>query len=143
MKYTIANMSKNPPPPFPVSRTCALLTTSSDDGSDRGDHETSPPHLNDNNGQVQETETETGKNMPTLPRSSSPPAAARPLRYWVRRIHLFLLSIRELKAVPNRGDDCLERVMLETSPRRYRGRGRSRSPSCPPAGARRPSCSPP
>ncbi|CAN0016246.1 unnamed protein product [Hapterophycus canaliculatus] len=49
------------------------------------------------------------------------PGSPRPLRYWAVRIHRFLLSVRELKAVPERDADVLEATMYEA--RRGSGKG--------------------
>ena len=46
----------------------------------------------------------------------TPPAsAARPLRYWAQRLHLFLLSVRELQSVPERTDSSLEKALSGSS----------------------------
>ncbi|CAN0108597.1 unnamed protein product [Scytosiphon promiscuus] len=58
------------------------------------------------------------------------PGSPRPLRYWGRRIHRFVLSVRELRAVPERDLAILEAIMSEE--RRGGGRrGRPLSPSPP------------
>lgn len=40
---------------------------------------------------------------------------SRPLRYWARRIRKFLLSLSELRAVPQRDEEALETLLLMSS----------------------------
>lgn len=73
-----------------------------------------------------------------LKSSSSPvvsPGSPRPLRYWARRIHRFLLSIRELRTVPERDTESLEKYLFEI--RRAEGKRGGRSPSSSPLRFRR------
>ncbi|CAM9614555.1 unnamed protein product [Pylaiella littoralis] len=66
------------------------------------------------------------------PRPVGSPGSPRPLRYWARRIHQFLLSVRELRAVPERDPNRLEELMSEI--RRGRGGRGKRSSLSPPLG---------
>ncbi|CAN0350832.1 unnamed protein product [Ectocarpus sp. 12 AP-2014] len=96
----------------------AELLRASDDGSDRGGSGVVNTHQN----QIRAAPAP----GPSTPVGS--PGSPRPLRYWARRIHRFLLSVRELRMVPDRELASLEEIMLEARRGGRGGRGRSASP---------------
>lgn len=69
-----------------------------------------------------QAQTQSAREGPGTP----PASAARPLRYWAQRLHLFLLSVRELQSVPERTDSSLEKALSGSSlDGRRRRHGRS------------------
>lgn len=79
-------------------------TTDEETEKDREDNERlhpSPP-------QRRPSPSTSPEPSPVLVRS---PGSPRPVRYWARRIHRFLLSVRELRAVPDRDLGSLDQIM--------------------------------
>lgn len=142
---------QHPPPLPPISSRCPLHVSApngSDDGSDRAEFGfvgTGNEHGGSGrqNGDGEADESPQQASPPPSPTrverlEASPvgsPGSPRPLRYWARRIHQFLLSIRELRAVPGRDTDSLEKCLSEI--RRAAGIRGGRSPSSSPLRFRR------
>lgn len=103
------------------------LNAASDDGSDVGDFGfglLDPYGSSDNDDErtIDEEDNESPRSPQQRPSSvsTSPqrspvpvgsPGSPRPVRYWARRIHRFLLSVRELRAVPDRDPGSLDKIM--------------------------------
>ncbi|CAM9950240.1 unnamed protein product [Ectocarpus sp. 13 AM-2016] len=105
----------------------AELLRASDDGSDRGGSGVVNTHHPGNSNTVHQNQSRAAPAPgPSTPVGS--PGSPRPLRYWARRIHRFLLSVRELRTVPYRDLASLEEIMLEARRGGRGGRGRSASP---------------
>ncbi|CAM9545029.1 unnamed protein product [Ectocarpus sp. 4 AP-2014] len=110
------------------SSALAELLRASDDGSDRGGSGVVGTHHPSNSNVVDQNQS------PAAPAARGPSipvglrGSPRPLRYWARRIHRFLLSVRELRTVPDRDLASLEEIMLEARRGGGGGRGRSTSP---------------
>ncbi|CAM9954808.1 unnamed protein product [Ectocarpus sp. 12 AP-2014] len=105
----------------------AELLRASDDGSDRGGSGVvNTCHPGNSNIIHQNQSRAAPATGPSTPVGS--PESPRPLRYWARRIHRFLLSVRELRMVPDRDLASLEEIMLEARRGGGGGRGRSSSP---------------
>ena len=90
------------------------LPISSDDGSERGEaissagetHCEGPSMIVSSRGEFAREVGFILRSSPESPRAAANATAraVRPVRYWTRRLHRFLLSVRELRAVPGRDE---------------------------------------
>ena len=154
VRFAAKACSINLPLPFPCllfpssrPRSATLIYLScSYDGSDRPAFVADSPRRNDDTVSRQEEEMPMPApvaSAPQAPAPTPPPAqaqtaregqgtppaaAARPLRYWARRLHRFLLSVRELQSVPERTDSSLEKALSESFSVEGKRRRRGQSP---------------